>query len=156
MKEITQEIHLSPAITLGPQLTSSDAWEELSHRGTKTVVSLSRKDELGLLKPHVEEALVTQHGMNFLHFPVSISSMKPQDVDEFLVEIRKHETPLYMHCRIGQRSGPFGLILHAMRQRLPLRHVMERAQRLGLVWRSPLLNEFVANYLEHKSMAAAA
>jgi uncharacterized protein (TIGR01244 family) len=140
-----KRVRLSPHITIGPQL-SPDEWEELAHKGFRTVVNLSRKGELDQVVPEDEERIVTERGMAYLHFPVSVSAMGTRHVDEFLAEAGELETPMYIHCRLGQRSAPFALILHAVRKRLTLPTLKKRAAQHGLVWRSPFLNGFVERY----------
>lgn len=140
-----KRVRLSPHITIGPQL-SPDEWEELAKKGFRTVVNLSRKGELDQVVPEDEERIVAERGMSYLHFPVSVGAMRTQHVDEFLAEAGTLETPMYIHCRLGQRAGPFALILHAVRKRLTLPTLKKRAAKHGLEWPSPFLNGFVERY----------
>ena len=70
--------------------------EELSRRGFRAVVNLSRKGELDqVLNPEQEEIEVTSFGMRYVHLPVSILSLKPTQADEFIEELEGERRGLY-------------------------------------------------------------
>ncbi len=142
-----ERIEVSGDITMGPQL-SADGWERLAQEGYKTVINLSTKGELGQVKPDEEEALVQQHGMQYVHYPVSVSALSQKHVDEFLSQVEGVAMPAYVHCRLGQRSGPFALIWHAARRGLSFAHVRKKAQSLGLYWNSPFLPDFIRRSIQ--------
>ena len=145
-----QELRISDALTIGPQPTEV-RMEELFHEGVKTVVNLSRKGEEGVVfLPHEEGQIAEKFELNYVHFPVSISALKHATVDEFVEDIGKVEHHIYMHCRIGQRSGLFGMIFHALRRGLAPQAALQKGKSWSL-WNAPYLSDFALNYLEKKS-----
>ena len=52
-------------------------------------------------------------------------------------------------------SGPFALILHAVRRGLSLKRMRKRAYDLGLVWHSPYVNGFAEKYLSQRETSPA-
>lgn len=143
-----KETRISEYVTIGPQPTTIEEFEVLQFRGFRTIFCLSRKGELDqILKPEEEERLAEDAGIEFVHLPVSLNTLKYDHVDEFVHEVREHEMPTYIHCRIGQRSAPFALLFHALRRGMDAERVLMKARELNLKWRAPMITDFMKNYL---------
>lgn len=140
---------------MGPQPTDEGELENLASRGFKTVVNLTKKGELEqTFRPEEEGELVESYGMDYLHIPCSLSSLKDKDIEEFCERLSDAQTPAYVHCRIGQRSGLLSLIYHALRKKMSTEQILDKAQRLGFRWQAPMITDAISRYL-HKQSAAA-
>lgn len=153
-----EEIRISNAFTIGPQPATIDAHELLEIDGFKTIVNLSVKGELDqALNPYEASVMAENAGLRYIHLPVSLSSLKYDHVDEFLALTDGQPGGTYVHCRIGQRSGPFCLIAHALQKNLPMTSVVPLARKLGIMWRAEMITDFIHGYLErHRTLTMAA
>lgn len=145
---ITKSKKLSKLITIGPPPSETEL-ELLAKQGFGTIVNLSTPGELDqVLSPEDEGKQVLELGLQYLHFPVSLSKLKPCQVQEFVDAVEGKPGPIYIHCRLGQRSGPFGIILYGLRRRLSPERALEKAEKLGITWGIPLLTDFVRKSLD--------
>lgn len=145
---LRKSIKISPRITVGPQ-PSEEMLEGLAEQGFKSVMNLSKKGELGqVLNPIEEQAAVVELGMEYIHIPTSLSTVKESQIEEACRMLGELPTPIYIHCRIGQRCGPFAMIYHAMRKKLSPQQALIKAEKLGLEWRAPMISKMLINYLE--------
>ncbi len=152
---IHSPIRLSDKITVGPQPAASDL-KDLAEKGFKTVINLSKKGELGQeLKPAEEGEEVEALGMAYCHMPLSLTSVKSEHIEEFCREVGEAKTPVYVHCRIGQRSGPFSLIYYAIKRKLSPEQALKRAEKLGIRCSAPMLTSLISNFLKNKLESAS-
>jgi len=152
---LTDSIEISNRITVGPAL-DEEGLAVLKKQGFKTILNLSKKGEYQQpLAPVDEQSIVEELGMRYLHFPVSLSSLKPKLVDEILAGAGEMNGPVYVHCLLGQRSSAIGMILHAIRKKLSSEKVLDKADSLGLHWNAPFIKDFVRNYVDRQAKAAA-
>lgn len=155
---LDKTLKLSREISVGPQ-PGEEELKALAARGVKTVVNLCYKGELGqaqALKPDEEQELADELGLGYLHFPVSVANWTVQHVNELYELILQEELPVYIHCRIGQRALPFGLIFHAIRKNLSTAQAFKRADKIGVNWSAPVLRSFVESYLSDHRPATSA
>ncbi len=152
---IQSPIKVSEKLTVGSQ-PSEELLQQLADSGFKSVINLSRKGELDqIFQPEEEGEIVANLGMKYLHVPISLSNVKDTDIAEFCAAMENTPSPVYVHCRIGQRSGPLSLIYHAMRRKLSAEKVLEKGERLGLKWSAPMIANIVQQYLGKRKEAAA-
>ncbi len=144
---ITKPIKLSKNITIGPAPSGEKELEKLASKGFKLIVNLQKDREFGM-GPSEEEELTKEFGMNYLHHPISISSIKRDHVDTFIDEIDEKDFPVYIHCRIGQRAVPLSLILHAIRRKLSVEKIFKKADKVGIEFSSPFLRNFIESYMK--------
>jgi uncharacterized protein (TIGR01244 family) len=148
---IEAPLKLSKNITIGPAPDEA-CLESLSAKGFKSVVNFSKKGELDQkMLPVDEGALVESLGMEYLHVPLSVSNLKHDVVDSFVEQSESLEEPIYMHCRAGQRSTPFALLLYAIRRKLSVEATFKFAENKGVRWDAPFLRHFVETYLTRKN-----
>ena len=148
-------VKISREITVGLQPSEEDM-KKLKKKGIKTLVNLSKKGELGVkFSPEEEEVKAKECGLEFVHFPISLSSLKSTHIDEFLSELKGAEGPFYIHCRIGQRSQPFGMIYHAVSKGWSKKKVEERIEKLGIKPDAPFIYDFMMNYVDKAHGAEA-
>ncbi len=147
-------LKISRRLTIGIQ-PSDEKIESLADSGYKTVINLSKKGELGqALTPEEEGKLVNEHGMTYIHLPMSLSNLKDKQIDEVCTALADAKQPVYLHCRVGQRAVPLGFIYHALRKKLSTPTLLEKAEKLGIDWHAPMLLDTVTRYLGKKVPAA--
>lgn len=147
---IHSPIRLSDVITVGPQPAAGDL-KKLADKGYKTIINLSKKGELGQeFKPSEEGEEVEALGMSYCHMPLSLTSVKSEDIEEFCREVGEAKSPVYVHCRIGQRSGPFSLMYYAAKRKLSPEQALKKAEKLGIRCSAPMLISMVSNFLKNK------
>ncbi|MCB0323699.1 MAG: hypothetical protein KDD69_09010 [Bdellovibrionales bacterium] len=135
-------------IVAGPAPTKEQL-ARLAKCGFKTVVNLSKKGELDqALSPEDEAEVVDELRMHYVHLPVSISSMKHDQVDALIEKMSEADFPAYFHCRIGQRATPFALLLYALQKGMTSGEALSKAEGMGVEWNAPVIRDFVASYLD--------
>ena len=145
---LDEAVEISKNLTVGPQPSKKEL-VEIARDGYKTIINLSQKREHGQpYSPDEEERLVERLGMEYIHMPLSLSSMKASHADQFCEEITTSEKPVYIHCRLGQRSVPLSLIHHARKKRMSAETVLLKANDLGISWNAPYIGEFVVRNLQ--------
>lgn len=149
-----RKFKISRELTVGPQLDESQL-EDLARQGFKVIVNLSKRGELDQpLTPSEEGEKVAELGMHYVHHPVSIKTMRTDDVDVIREQVKDLEGPVYVHCRIGQRSKLFGMLLHGIRKGLSARRLFTKARKVGIEWNAPLFETFVENYMDQHAKRA--
>ncbi len=140
---LDESLEVNGLIVIGPQ-PSADYLEELAEEGVKTVINLSRKGELDQeLDPDEEKDLVESLGMHYMHLPLSPLTMKSADAAELCKSLSKRHFPAFIHCRLGQRAVPMGLIMAGSIEGMSADETLEHASDLGIEWHAPMLMEFV-------------
>src|SRR5687767_3592487 len=103
-------IRLSDRLSIGGQPNASDL-AGLKRDGFHAVVNLRTDGEENQpLSPEAEGEAVRAEGLDYLHIPVSGSSMTPEQADEFVKAVSEMQSPVYVHCHRGTRAGVFALI----------------------------------------------
>ena len=144
-------IRISNSFSIGPQPETIDQHELLQLDGFRTLVNLSAKGELDQsVTPYDASVMAEDAGLRYIHFPVSISSMKFEHVDDFLGLVAGRRGSTYVHCRLGQRSGPFCLVAHAIANSIAPSAVMPLANELGIGWGAEMITDFVVGYLQSR------
>ena len=146
-----QYIRVSNKITVGPQPDNA-LLQELAERGFKTIINLCNEGELGeKVSPEEEGRKAEKLGMRYIHLPVSVSRMNSKHVQRFCDSISEEITPVYVHCRLGQRSGPFAMIYHGIKRRLSPDATMEKAWKLGFQWKAPMIESFIRKNVDRRA-----
>jgi uncharacterized protein (TIGR01244 family) len=153
---IRRKVKLSNVVTIGPAPTKRDL-EEVAKDGFTTVVNLSRDGELGQhLSPEEEQSLVEELGLQYIHHPVSMSSMGTRHAEEFLECVANVEGPIFIHCNMGQRCVPFGLVYYGSKRGLSYEEVIKKSSKHGIELNVPSLQTFVKSSLNKFSGELAA
>jgi len=144
---LDKKVKISSKITIGLPLSAKEL-TGLKSKGFQSVVNLCTPGEKGLpLKREVEAAKVEELGMEYMHFPVSLSRLTPDMAKDFLTQFQHLPGPVYMHCRIGQRSVPFGLLAWGKRNKLGADMVLKRGRELGIGITIPAVDAFLKRCL---------
>ncbi len=145
---IDQQIRVSPKLTIGPQI-DEEGLKQLADQGFKAIVNLSGKGEFDqIFAPKEEGELVEELGMEYIHAPLTLRRISPEDLDTICQEVASVDGPVYMHCLRGQRSSVAGLIFHAIRRGFTTKTIRRRANKLGITWKAPYLQDVVRKYIE--------
>lgn len=141
-------IKINDQVTVGPQPTEEEI-STLPKEGFKSVVNFrTGGEEEQPLSPEEEGERVKQHGINYLHIPVSMKSMGREVVDEFRAKFDKLPKPVFAHCRSGKRAGAMVMMDMAVEQNMTGEQTLEKAQDMGFECDQPELKEFLKQYVD--------
>lgn len=144
-------LKINEQITVGPQPSESEL-KELKDIGFKTVANFRTEEEDDQpISPQEEGEKVQGLGLSYLHIPVSMKEMKPEQVDRFREEYEKLPKPIYGHCQTGKRAGAFAMMQLACEQGLSGDETIQQAQTMGFECDKQELVEFVREYVDQHS-----
>jgi uncharacterized protein (TIGR01244 family) len=144
-------LKINEEITVGPQPSESEL-AKLKDEGFKTVANFRTEGEEDQpISPQEEGEIVRGLELNYLHVPVSMKEMKPEQVDQFREEYEKLPKPIYGHCQTGKRAGAFAMMHLACEQNLSGDETIRQAQSMGFECDKQELVEFVRDYVDGHS-----
>jgi uncharacterized protein (TIGR01244 family) len=144
---LEDNVRLSPRVTIGPQV-SEEELEQIAGEGFATIVNLCTKGECDqLLSPQEEEKTAKKLNLSYIHLPMTMHRLKMEMLDEICQTLASAPAPMYIHCRIGQRSSLVGLVYHSLYRNLTPQGANKRSKRLGIAWASPYLESLVNKYI---------
>ncbi|MCI0400748.1 MAG: protein tyrosine phosphatase family protein [Gammaproteobacteria bacterium] len=145
-------IKVSEHITVGPQPTE----EELEHflkEGFQGVVNLREPGEPAqVLSPEAEGVKVEGLGMEYLHVPVSVTSLTHDRVDDFCSQLTALPRPILVHCGTGMRAGALCMMALGVEERMSSEEVLNKARAMGFECKSEDLKAFVKDYLDKRNL----
>ena len=143
---------ISDQVTVGAQ-PSEDQLHQLGKQGFKSVVNFRTEGEEDQpLTPKAEGETVTTAGMTYLHVPVSMKSMGPDQVDQFRAKYAALPKPVFAHCKSGKRAGAMVMMHMAVEQGMTGDQTLQQAEKMGFECDQPELKEFVRQYVDsHKA-----
>lgn len=143
-----QKTKINERFTVGKNQPTEDNLQQLAQEGFKSVVNLrTDNEEEQPLSPQEEGKKVQDLGMEYLHIPVSPKNLQPELVDQFREETSHLESPIFVHCHSGKRSGAFVMMDVAIKEKMSGEETIEKAKEMGFKCDSPNLEEFVKNYV---------
>ncbi len=139
---------ISDQVTVGAQ-PSEDQLQQLGKQGFKSVVNFRTEgEEDQLLSPQAEGEKVKAAGMTYLHVPVSMKAMGPEQVDQFRHKYAALPKPVFAHCKSGKRAGAMVIMQMAIEQGLTGEQTLQQAEKMGFECDQPELKEFVKSYVD--------
>lgn len=142
MKQVGQDIFI------GGQPQVEDI-ESLAQQGIRTVINLRVNNEDDeALAPENEAKLVREQGMEYVHLPVLMDQIRPEQVDDFCNFVNTLEHPVFVHCKGGTRAGAFAMMHCALEQGWSGQQTLEEAQKAGFKCDKPALKEFITQYID--------
>ncbi len=97
-------LELAPQVYASGQLFEADL-KLAAKQGVKSIVNNRPDNEsAGQPKSADLQRVAEELGMTFVHFPVVIKSLTPQDVENFAKVCEDLERPLLIFCRSGSRA----------------------------------------------------
>lgn len=141
-------------VTVGPQ-PSEENIQEISRQGFKSVVNFRTEGEDEQpLSPDAEGGRVRAAGMEYLHIPVSMESMRPQLVDQFREAYSNLPGPVFAHCKSGKRAGAMVMMHTAVEQGMTGEETLEKAEEMGFECEEEELRQFVRQYVDAHARSA--
>ena len=146
--QMDQAMKISDQVTVGGQ-PSEDQLQQLGKQGFKSVVNFRTDGEEDQpLSPQAEGDKVEATGMTYLHVPVSMKSMGPQQVDQFRQKFPALPKPVFAHCKTGKRAGAMVMMHMAVEQGMSGEQTLQQAEKMGFKCDQPELKEFVKSYVD--------
>jgi len=145
---------ISDRLSVGGQ-PSEEQLQSLAREGVKTVVNLrTAGEEEQPLSPEEEGKRVAALGMQYVHIPVSMKSMGPEQVDRFRDELKRAPGPVFVHCASGKRAGAFAMMTTAVESGMTGDDTLKQAEKMGFECDVPELKEFVKGYVDRHAKAS--
>lgn len=106
---------------------------ELAREGFQTVIS-NRPDEEQAEQPSAAQVrhAAEQHGMSYVHIPVTLDSISRADVEAFHREMSDKAKPAVAHCGSGRRSFLLWAAGQVLFEGAAVDDMMEKGQSLGI------------------------
>ena len=144
---------INDRITVAGQPDASEL-ASLAEEGFRSVINLRVTNEQeDMLSPVDEGNEVRGHGMTYLHLPVSMKQIRPEQVDEFGNAVEALEAPIFVHCQSGKRSGAFVMMREAIAHGWSGEETLEKAEAMGFECEQAELREFVKQYVDQHQQA---
>ena len=142
---------ISDQVTVGAQ-PSEDQLQQLGQQGFKSVVNFRTDGEEDQpLSPKAEGEKVKAAGMTYLHVPVSMKSMGPEQVDQFREKYASLPKPVFAHCKSGKRAGAMVMMNMAIEHGMTGDQTLRKAKEMGFECDQPELEQFVKTYVDGHS-----
>ena len=145
--DVPRVLCLDQNFATGGQPTG-DAYVKAAAGGFRSVLSLRTNTEgIDLV---LERARVESNKMRYFNIPVSGSSPRPEQADEFLRIARdKINHPMLVNCASANRVGAFMMILRVVDQGWSEDKALEEAVKIGLAGEG--LKKFAKDYIADKT-----
>ena len=126
-------ISLTPEFAVSTQITAAD-FPALAAAGYKTIIN-NRPDgeEAGQLTAAAARQLAEQHGLNYVHIPVTMPELTAATIDQFETALQEGSGPVLAHCKSGTRSCILWAIATARQPTTSLDDLMSLTDRKSVV-----------------------
>lgn len=129
--------------TAGQPTTEGLEW--VAKQGYKAVINFRTDNEGVDIKAETE--IAKRLGMNYVHIPVSLSTLSDDQVEAFMAAMKHPQNhPIFIHCGSANRVGGFWMIYLVEKDGYSMEKAEEEARKVGLS--SPKLIEFARDYLK--------
>lgn len=152
---MSNRMKFNDQLTVGPQ-PSQEELKSLPDDGFRSVINFrtAGEDEQPL-SPEEEGEVVQGTGLKYLHVPVSMDGMDEKKVDEFREQYQSLPKPVFAHCKSGKRAGAMMMMHTAVEQGISGEQALEKAKEMGFECDKPELEQFVKQYANNRTQAAA-
>lgn len=122
---------LTPEFAVSTQITAAD-FPALAAAGYKTIIN-NRPDgeEAGQLTAAAARQLAEQHGLKYVHIPVTMPDLTATTIDQFETALQENPAPLLAHCKSGTRSCILWAIATARQPTTSLEALMSLTAQQG-------------------------
>lgn len=152
---MSNRMKFNDQLTVGPQ-PSENELKELPTEGFQSVINFrTAGEEKQPLGPDAEGNLVRSAGLKYLHVPVSMDGMDEKKVDQFREQYQSLPKPVFAHCKSGKRAGAMMMMHTAVEQGISGEQALEQAKEMGFECDKPELEQFVKQYVNHRTQVAA-
>jgi uncharacterized protein (TIGR01244 family) len=137
-KQITDQI------AIGDEMTP-ERLKELGQQGYKMVIDLCTVQEGNL----IAKTQAREVGLVLKHVPVSMESLSPEIVEQFITTVEQADGPVYTRCASGRRAALMAFLTQATQERWTHTQFFEVVEAAGFDCSSaPQLAAFAEEYLE--------
>ncbi|EMB18362.1 beta-lactamase hydrolase domain-containing protein [Rhodopirellula europaea] len=152
---MSNRMKFNDQLTVGPQ-PSQEELKALPDDGFRSVINFrtAGEDEQPL-SPEEEGEVVQGTGLKYLHVPVSMDGMDETKVDQFREQYQSLPKPVFAHCKSGKRAGAMMMMHTAVEQGISGEQALEKAKEMGFECDKPELEQFVKQYVDNRTQAAA-
>ena len=152
---MSNRMKFNDQLTVGPQ-PSQEELKSLPDDGFRSVINFrtAGEDEQPL-SPEEEGEVVQGTGLKYLHVPVSMDGMDENKVDQFREQYESLPKPTFAHCKSGKRAGAMMMMHTAVEQGISGEQALEKAKEMGFECDKPELEQFVKQYVNNRTQAAA-
>lgn len=121
---------------------------QLRELGYRSVVNFRTTGEPGQpLSPAAEGEIVAKADMEYLHVPVSMPLLGPQQIDEFREAYASLPKPVFAYCKVGFRAAVMVMMQQAVEHQWTPEEAFEQARAHGIPLDHPELAPLVTEYL---------
>lgn len=152
---MSNRMKFNDQLTVGPQ-PSQEELKSLPDDGFRSVINFrtAGEDEQPL-SPEEEGEVVQGTGLKYLHVPVSMDGMDEKKVDQFREQYQSLPKPVFAHCKSGKRAGAMMMMHTAVEQGISGEQALKKAKEMGFECDKPELEQFVKQYVNNRTQAAA-
>ncbi len=142
---------ISDDLIVGAQPSEAEL-KAMSEDGVKTVINLrAAGEDMQPMSPDKEGHKVKEHGMAYVHLPVSMKEAGPETVDDFRKKLQKAKRPVFVHCKLGKRAGAFVMMDQAVREGWSGKETLKKAEEMGFECDNAKMEDFVRKYVDSRA-----
>ncbi|MEO9933905.1 protein tyrosine phosphatase family protein [Rhodopirellula bahusiensis] len=152
---MSNRMKFNDQLTVGPQ-PNQEELKSFPDDGFRSVINFrtAGEDEQPM-SPEEEGEVVQGTGLKYLHVPVSMDGMDEKKVDQFREQYQSLPKPVFAHCKSGKRAGAMMMMHTAVEQGISGEQALEKAKEMGFECDQPELEQFVKQYVNNRTQAAA-
>ena len=145
-----QPIKIDGKVIAGAQPDEDDL-AALARRGITTIINLRRAGESNQpIAPDAEGEKARALGLHYVHLPVSVADLRPEQIQAFTQAVERSNGPVYVHCGAGQRACAFALMRKADSQGSAADDVLDEAKEKGIDLPDQAVVDFIRAYVDTK------
>jgi len=139
-------IRIDDKVTAGAQPDDDDL-VVLAKQGVTTIINLRRPGESNQpITPEAKGEKARALGLRYVHLPISVADLRPEQVQAFTQAVERSEGPVYVHCGAGQRACAFALMSKADAQGSAAEGVLAEAKEKGIDLPDKTVVDFIKAY----------
>ena len=143
-------IKIDDKVMAGAQPAEDDL-AALARQGITTIINLRQAGESNqLIAPEAEGEKAKALGLNYVHLPVSVGDLRPEQVQAFTRAVERSDGPVYVHCGGGQRACAFALMSKADVRGSVAESVLAEAKNKGIDLPDKAVVDFIKAYVDTK------
>jgi uncharacterized protein (TIGR01244 family) len=143
-------IKIDDKVTAGAQ-PGDDDLAALAKQGITTIINLRRAGESNQpITPESEGEKARALGLHYVHLPVSVADLRPDQVRAFTQAVERSDGPVYVHCGAGQRACAFALMHKAGSDGSTADGVLAKAKDKGIDLPDEAVVTFIKAYVGTK------
>ncbi|MDP2375781.1 beta-lactamase hydrolase domain-containing protein [Reyranella sp.] len=123
----------------------------LAKQGIITIINLRRAGESNQpITPEAEGVKARALGLRYVHLPISVADLRPEQVQAFAQAVERSNGPVYVHCGAGQRACAFALMRKADSQGSAADGVLAEVKDKGIDLPDQAVVDFIRAYVDTK------